>query len=745
MIAVGGVGKGISGAVRYAMGEGNDLVTKERKPAAANDDASRVAWVSGHGWGEGWKPQNREDVEFARRLMEGMAFHQTSKTRSCEKDCLHLVLSWRKGENPQREEMERAARESLSAVGMEKARAVFVAHNDTDHAHLHIVASRINPETGKAFSDSYSNLKWQKWALQWEREHGQIQCPEREKRSQLQAAIEELNASAVLDLMTQHQSTFTGKELDRQLYKFADKKTAAEFKAEILAKADVLPLYDRDNGQALDRFTTQVIREAEEKAIEHALSLENNQRHQIGKGAAAAALSKRQTMREEQRKAFDYAIGAEGLAIIDGKAGTGKSYTIGAIRDAYEIDGKRVIGLAPTNAVAQDMERDGFKEGKTVHSALFALKNDKDRWNKHTVIIVDEAAMMDTKIMGELVSRADEAKAKLILVGDDRQLASVERGGLFTELRERFGAAELSEVTRQRDTDHKATSEMLARGEFGEAVDALNKLGCITRNNHQSESREALVEQWKMDTTNSPARNRFVFAYTNDDVKQLNAELRAVRQQRGELGEDHEFKTKDGKVSFAEGDRLMFTKTDKKQGQIIENGRAVSRNRQGITNGAMGTVERIEGQLITLKLDGKSDRRLTFNAEQFDGFRYGYAGTIYKGQGRTFDDVYLYHSTHWRDTSAYVALTRHRDNVKLFVSSEVTRDDADLARQMGRHDDRRASVAFATKDELQRQLAAPTNEPTPMSEQTPTSEQAKDNTTPLEEQGAVVPVFRTVG
>ena len=177
-----------------------------------------------------------------------------------------------------------------------------------------------------------------------------------------------------------------------------------------------------------------------------------------------------------------------------------------------------------------------------------------------------------------------------------------------------------------------------------------------------------------------------------------------MRKERGELGEDHEFMTNDGKVQFAEGDRIAFAKTDKKQGMISENGKVISdRKKQGITNGLVGTIERIEDQLITVKLDGGKDRRLTFNAEQYDSFRHGYAGTIYKGQGRTLDDVYLYHSAHWKDASTYVALTRHRDNVKLFVSTQVTRDDADLARQMGRHDDRRASVAYATKEEAAEQ------------------------------------------
>ena len=60
----------------------------------------------------------------------------------------------------------------------------------------------------------------------------------------------------------------------------------------------------------------------------------------------------------EQLRAFRHATASEGLALIDGQAGTGKSYTIAAIRQAYEIAGYRVVGLAPTNAVAQDMHAD---------------------------------------------------------------------------------------------------------------------------------------------------------------------------------------------------------------------------------------------------------------------------------------------------------------------------------------------------------------------------------------------------
>jgi ATP-dependent exoDNAse (exonuclease V) alpha subunit len=65
-------------------------------------------------------------------------------------------------------------------------------------------------------------------------------------------------------------------------------------------------------------------------------------------------------------------------------------------------------------------------------------------------VVVDEAAMLDSRITGELLAEARRARAKVILAGDDRELASIERGGLFSELRQRHGSAEITEITRQR-------------------------------------------------------------------------------------------------------------------------------------------------------------------------------------------------------------------------------------------------------------------------------------------------------
>jgi hypothetical protein len=70
----------------------------------------------------------------------------------------------------------------------------------------------------------------------------------------------------------------------------------------------------------------------------------------------------------------------------------------------------------------------------------------------------------------------------------------------------------------------------------------------------------------------------------------------------------------------------------------------------------------------------------------------GYAGTIYKGQGRMRDQTYLSHSKHMHSASSYVAMPRHREHTTVFVAQETAADMRQLARQMARVDDGRAAT-----------------------------------------------------
>jgi Ti-type conjugative transfer relaxase TraA len=492
----------------------------------------------------------------------------------------------------------------------------------------------------------------------------------------------------VLATLTRHNATFTERDLDRHLGKhITDEAARAAVKSAVLERPDVIALHDRETGEAVERFTTQAVREQERAALADAAQLARARTTAVPSRVARAALASR-TLRPDQRAAFDRAIGSGNLTLIEGRAGTGKSFALAAIRDAHALDRRRVIGLAPTNAVAQDLKADGFGEAGTAHAELFRLKNGRTQWDAKTVVIVDEAAMLDSRITGELLAAAKASGAKLVLAGDDRQLASIERGGLFTELRQRHGAVEISEVVRQRVDWQRQAARDLAEGRFSEAVAAFDRAGAITWTQDRADARAALVAAWSRDTAANPKATRFVLAYTNRDVDMLNADLRAVRRDRGELaGPDVRLETKRGPAAFAVGDRMQFTNTDKKA---------------HLYNGNVGTITAIDagtGQL-TATLD--SGRAVSWSAGDFQGFRHGYAGTIYKGQGKTLDHTYLYHTAHWRSAASYVALTRQREAAQVFVAQETARDAAQLARQMARFEVKAASVAWATADELAR-------------------------------------------
>jgi Ti-type conjugative transfer relaxase TraA len=691
-------GKGVTGAVLYVLGEGRDPITGELKhllPGAK----SRVDWISGQGFG--FDINTTDDAHLGRRVMEFDALNQASRTRKCELDCVHLTLSWRPGETPTREQMEEAARGALKDLGMGNAKALFTAHNDEDYAHVHIVASKINPDTGRAYDLEKSWRKLSTWAENYEREHGGVISLRRQDANGLRAAIKDRDAEGVLDAMTKQRSTFTGRQLEQALAKEMKNNPIeqAQFANQILGHAQTVHLADKPDGPVM-RYTSRTVLEAELYVLRAAEGLTSNKEHAISDGERARVLNgtKFEGITREQARAFRHATGAEGLAIIDGQAGTGKSFTMAAIRESYEKAGYRVIGLGPTNAVAEDMRANGFGHAATIHSELFALNNDRTSWNRRTVVMVDEAAMLDTKLMTMVTAHANEAGAKLILAGDDRQLSSIDRGGMFGALKDRHGAAELTEVKRQHKIDERRASEWMASGNFQDALGIYEQKGAIHWTRTQGEARAGLVEQWARDSAASPDKSRFVFAYTNDDVASLNASLRAVRKERGELGEDHQLDTAHGRHAFSKGDRIQFTANDK---------------RVGLVNGNAGTIEKIDGTQITMTLDGRKPKTIRFDARTFDTFRHGYAGTIYRGQGRTLDQTYLYHSEHWRSAPSYVALTRHREKTEIFVATNTLdtpqqgRGAPDraahlraLARQMGRVDDRRAASMFYHQQDI---------------------------------------------
>ncbi len=140
-----------------------------------------------------------------------------------------------------------------------------------------------------------------------------------------------------------------------------------------------------------------------------------------------------------------------GLACIIGQAGTGKSASAGAYIRAFELAGRRVIGTSTSQAATDNLKKEAGIEGYNCAELLHALDSGKLTLGLDDVIVLDEAGMVGAKTFRRIQEHVDKAGGKLVAVGDPKQLEAIEAGGPFAELCEKFGAAEITQIQRQRN------------------------------------------------------------------------------------------------------------------------------------------------------------------------------------------------------------------------------------------------------------------------------------------------------
>ena len=509
-------GSGVTGAVRYCEGEGRDKATNKPRQQEPGQP-SRSELLGGLNFG--FEVNDARTLDIARRTMEWQAKpeNQAGKTKKCVNDCLHVSLSWCKGETPTNAEMLEASQGVLKSMGMEGARAVVFRHSDTpDHAHCHIVASRIDPVTGKTFPGLDDRLHANAWALKWERDHG-VREPSREAMHRLSEAVERRSSGATIDALMERGPSFSAKELDNaMIYGGLNREQAAAFKGDILGYAEIVGLRETAQGP-VTRYTTREVIETENSVLRDARALKENQGFAVS-GQRVEMSAQRNTLNAEQADALRHCTEDNGFAIIAGQAGTGKSRTLNAIRETYEGLGLEVVGLSHTNKVVNAMRDDGFSHANTVASELGHFDGAQpgrlgaDKWNSRTVIMVDEAAMLSTRAMGDLAARARQAGAKLILCGDDKQLSSIERGGMFTPLKAEHGAAELAIVMRVRDGAQQAAFNRMHAGDFAAALKTFDERGDLRFHKNQDEALYGLAARYEDDCRKDPGKIRFIFA-----------------------------------------------------------------------------------------------------------------------------------------------------------------------------------------------------------------------------------------
>jgi len=267
----------------------------------------------------------------------------------------------------------------------------------------------------------------------------------------------------------------------------------------------------------------------------------------------ATALAERPSLSAEQGRAVETVTTGDGpVALVVGHAGTGKTFALDAARAAWQASGHQVIGAALAARAARQLQVGSGIPSSTVAAVLADLESGRLSLAPTTVLVVDEAGMVGSRHLHRLLQVTTTADARLVLVGDHRQLAEIDASGLFVALARRLGCAELSENRRQRDPAQRAVVRALRDHDAERALLRLRRMGRLTALHNAEHVRDRMAEDWLLEHRDN--KQAVMLALHRSDVADLNRRARARLRAVGELGEP--VLSVDG-VDFAVGDRVM--------------------------------------------------------------------------------------------------------------------------------------------------------------------------------------------
>lgn len=490
------------------------------------------------------------------------------------------------------------------------------------------------------------------------------------------AAVIAKRPQEVLDLVTGEKSVFGARDVARALHRALDDDAAAfqNAFAAVMASPALVVLQpestDPLTGEvSAARYTTHEMLTLETGMAQAAGRMQVSYRHPVEKGHVAGAIAAQDAairastgeasagLSPEQREAIAHVTGPERIAVVVGFAGAGKSTMLAAARAAWERQGYRVHGAALAGKAAEGLEESSGIASRTLASWDLGWRNERGLLGSGDVLVIDEAGMVGSRQLARFVAEAEARGAKLVLVGDHEQLQAIGAGAPFRAIAERIGHVELSDIRRQREPWQRAASVAFASHRTTEGLQAYKKAGAIEIAPDRAQAGAAIVRDYLADWERRPTGSRVVLAHRRVDVRALNDSIRAALQKRSALAQGEEageraFPTNDGERWFAPGDRLVF----------LENDRAL-----GVKNGMLGTLEAVAAGRIVVRLDGAEERRVEVATDAYQALDHGYATTIHKSQGATVDRAFVLASTTMDRHLTYVAMTRHREAVRLYV------------------------------------------------------------------------------
>jgi len=434
---------------------------------------------------------------------------------------------------------------------------------------------------------------------------GERTYAERLGRATGQALTEDQAAALLGELagpegLTAQASTFARRDVVDQLARRLPVGTSATTTLEELEGladrflAERAVVVARDEQLAEVRYSTPELVALEQRMLDGATARADAGCAVVAPEHLRATLEAFPSMAQDQADALaDLTRSGAGVSLLVGKAGYGKTFVAGATPHVYGLQGHRLIGTAPTGLAATGLASEGFADARTVDRLLADLEQHRDRLDANTVLLVDEAGMVGTRKLARLLEHAGQADAKVILVGDDRQLSSIDAGGGFRGLRLRLGASELTRNRRQQAEWEQQALELVRRFEVEQAVGLYREHDRVVLAETKDELTRGLLGDWRQ--AFQDGQDVVILAHRREDVGQFNLACQQIRTQAGELDPEQRLQVADR--SFAVGDRVVCGKNALK--------------RLGVANGTRGTVAAIdrEARSLTIRIGDNADAK----------------------------------------------------------------------------------------------------------------------------------------